>query len=137
MFIFYYLQKIHTVELTLGAPEFLEMVFDTFGPTLKKLELTSCGVDMGYLASTCTNLEHLSLRTVSFINDSAASGHWTQETFLPKLKFFLNRPGPNRFGSCLGQIWGSLMEKKSSLTHLDLECCHFGTNVIPFSYYIF
>ncbi len=106
--------------------ESVKMISDIFGPTLKKLKFYGCRIDMGYLASTSTKLEHLSLHHTTTINESEAAISWTPKTFLPNLTRFRNN---YPFGNCLGPIWGALIEEKSTLTHLSLECCHIGTDV--------
>jgi len=110
----------------------LKMVLDIFGSNVKKLFLTHCtNIDMAYFASICTKLEQLTFDNCSFIiDDSEAFSRWTQETFLPKLTLF-------RSAFCCLGLWGNLIEKKSSLVHLSLQCCHIGTNVIIYKMFIF
>jgi len=103
----------------------VKIVLDILGPNVKKLVLNNCAdIDMAYLGSCCTKLERLTFYDCSFIMDySKASSRHTPETFLPKLTHFESRD------CCLG-VWGELIEKKSTLSHLSLECCHIGKNVI-------
>jgi len=107
--------------------EFVMMVLDTFGPNLKKLMLSGIGwdVDMAHLASICTNLEHLTLFDARINHDFEAACGWTPDTFFPKLTHFQSN---NSYSKCLG-VWGVLIEKKSTLVHLSLQCCHIGTKV--------
>jgi len=100
------------------------MILDIFGSTLKKFEIWyGSGMDMNYLASTCKELEHLTFHYTG-INNSENASSSTQENFLPKLTHFrMDR------GSCLGPIWGALIENKKELVRLSLDCCHFGTSV--------
>ena len=101
------------------TPKFVKMILDIAGPTLKTLDFKyGCAVDMDYLASTCPKLEHLTFDHSNIINNSEAASRWTPETFLPKLNHFRTR---NVFGKCLGS-WSILIEKKSTLAHLSLQC---------------
>ena len=107
-------------------------VLKIFGPQIKNLVFgVEFDVDMHYLASNCANLE-----TIDFLDskilDSEAASRWTPETFLPKLKKVYRTSWSWKDG-CLG-VWGLLIEKKSTLAHLSLRCCHFGTNVALFKY---
>jgi len=119
-FVGYFFKKIDN-------PKFVKIVLDIFGPNVKKLVMKHCAnIDMAYLGSCCTKLEQLAFDSCSFIMDGskASSGH-TPETFLPKLTHFESRC------CCLG-VWGDVIEKKSTLRHLSLQCCHIGTNVIKY-----
>ncbi len=111
---------------------FLKMVLDIFGPKLKKMELWNIrGIDMAYLASICTELDQLTLgnSSVEKIESEAACKRWSPDTFLPKLMRF--RTINNLEFNCLG-FWGLLIEKKPTLVHLSLDCCHIGRKVIIF-----
>ena len=120
------------MELDCKDPKVLKMVLDVFGSNVKKLVLTYCtNIDMAHFASTCIKLEQVTFRWCSFINDdSEAFSRWTPETFLPKLTLF-------RSDFCCLGLWGNLIEKKSSLVHLSLQCCHIGTNVIIYKMFIY
>ncbi len=101
-------------------PKFLKMVLDIFGPNVKKLALENVtNIDMVYLASICLNLEQLTFSWCRFIieDSEASSRRWTPETFLPKLTHF-------RSDDCCLGVWGCLIERKSTLAHLSLSCCH-------------
>ena len=113
-----------SIKISYCDSKIAKMILDIFGSTLKKLEFWQCGeMDMNYLASTCEELEHLTFHYTG-INHSVDASAWTQKTFLPKLTYFrMHR------GSCLGPIWGALIENKKELVCLTLDCCHIGTNV--------
>ena len=116
------------------TPKFVKMILDIAGPTLKKLDFKyGCDVDMDYLASTCPTLEHLTFDATNVINDLVTASRWSPETFLPKLKHFRTR---NTLRKCL-EFWSAIIETKSTLAHLSLQCCHIGTDVIPFAYYYY
>lgn len=105
--------------------ESLKMALDTFGSNLKRLEAKNCYCfNMAYLASVCTKLERLSLLYwgIADSDDDTAATCWTPQTFLPLLTHF------KMVNGCLG-VWAPLIEKKSTLVSLSLECCHIGTNV--------
>ncbi len=111
--------------------EFVTMILDVYGRNLKKLTLSgiSWDIDMAYLASICTNLEHLTLLDACINLDFEAACGWTPETFFPKLTHFQTN---NSKSKCSG-VWGVLIEKKSKLVHLSLQCCHIGTIVLFFN----
>lgn len=125
------------MELSFRDPKFLKMVLDSFGPNLKKIvfKRMDCNVDLAVLAPICTKLEHLSFHDdpARIIMDFAAASQWNPDTFLPKLTHFQIRHSRWFDHNCLGH-WAVLIEKKSTLVHLSLDCCHIGTNVILFKY---
>ena len=120
-----------TVDLVLNDPNFVKMVLEIFGPKIKNLFLNvGCDIDMNFVASNCTNLKNIAIHESNIMMDIEAAGRWTPETFFPKLKNVF-RTSP--MDVCLG-VWGLLIEKKSTLTHLSLRCCHIGTDVTLFKY---
>ena len=103
-------------------------ILNVLGASLTSLSLCNLviryPVDMAQLASCCTQLVKLSLFKCNIFNarDVDAAGRWTEDTFLPLLTSFKS------VDTCLG-VWAPLIEKKSKLVELELNCCHIGTKV--------
>ena len=112
------------LSLTGILPECVEPVLKHFiGLTLKSLTLISCGqINLAFLES-CTQLEDLTIHRCS-IEPKAPTGWAEDKTFLPLLRKFEN------YELCLGSYWASLIERKSTIVHLTLDCCHIGTSVM-------
>lgn len=96
-------------------------VLTSIGAQLLHVTFVSCeSIEIADL-SPCTQLEVLRIFfSSSLLKDENESKTYSDsETFLPKL---------DRLESdiCLGEI-SRIFEEKSSMTHLDLECCHVNT----------
>ena len=104
-------------------PEYVKPILNAFGPTLKQLTFEQCcKINLADLAS-CSQLENLRILNSSLANpqENEAVLMDSKSSFLPLLKKF-------KSGTCLG-VYSRLFERKSTLTHLALGCCHVGTNV--------
>ncbi len=117
--------QLDTIKLSDLNSKYVELVLEVFGPALKSLTLSGCKqIDMLLLGTCCVQLEHLSILEQSSIKrEEIHPTDWNSDTFLPGLKSL-------RSHCCLG-VWGSLIERKSTLIDLHLDCCHIGTRVIP------
>ncbi len=105
------------------SPSFAKPILKVFGKNLTSLELKSSKVDMELLGSYCAQLKHLTIHSSSSDEEEVNSDTtgWTPEDYLPLLTEL-------RSNVCLGS-WASLLERKSTLIHLQLNCCHIGTSV--------
>ena len=121
--------QIDSVILVRVNPPLSKLILNLVETTLTSLRLENSlsrhPVDLDQLASCCIKLEKLSLVGCIILNaqDVDAAGRWNSDTFLPLLtKFKSDR------NTCLG-VWSPLIEKKSKLVELELNCCHIGTKV--------
>ena len=104
--------------------QFLELFFDKFGPSLTSLELLfSRKFEMSLLAC-CNQLKHVKMRYCSFNLEANISTELQSDpdSYLPLLENFTA-------DDCLGR-WATLIERKSTLVHVEIHCCHIGTDVI-------
>lgn len=94
-------------------------VLNVFGSTLVSLDLRSCPlpIDLALLAS-CNVLKDLYIYECTIISKGTdPTIRWTSETFLPSLESLVTE------SCCLG-VWAALLETKSTLDRLELECYH-------------
>jgi len=110
---------------------FIRPILNVFGPNLTSLHLNfdedrRNKLDMAWLGGSCTQLKKLSLLSFQHPPITMDTEHdpvgWGADTFLPLLTEF-------RTNICLGK-WSPLFERKSTLTLLELFCCHVGSRVI-------
>ncbi len=102
----------------------MKPILVSFGSVLKTLGLWGCNqVNLAHLAS-CVVLEDLTLIGSRIISSEGSdpTSCWSPGTYLPSLTNL------TVCGYCLG-LWAPLLEEKSTLYTLNLNCCHIGTNV--------
>ncbi len=124
-----YIGQVKVLKLYGVHPRCLPPVLNVFGSALESLHLESCPspIDLGLLTS-CIALEDLSIfHCIVICEGNDPSSRWTSETFLPSLNSLVT------YKCCLG-VWASLLETKSTMMHLHLDCVHIGTSV---GYYFF
>ncbi len=104
-------------------PEYVKPILKVFGPGLENLKAKFCSFfPMAYLLS-CPKLRSLSI-LFGFSRDDMKEyerSNVNPVTFLPQLESF-------ETNFCIGP-WSTLIEQKSTLTRLILDCCHIGTGV--------
>ena len=102
----------------------MKPILASFGSVLQALFISDCDqVNLAHLAS-CVVLDSLMLLDSTISSEGSDTiSCWTPKTFLPSLTELVVVCGP-----CLG-LWAPLLEAKSTLVRLDLNCCHIGTNV--------
>ncbi len=105
----------------------MEPILDVFGPGLKELEFANCTqIDLQKLARFF-QLQELCIMgsDSSLLAKENEDEHLllNTDTFLPALTCFQS-------DICLGK-WSFIFEKKSSLVHIFLSCCHIGMRVCP------
>ena len=126
LFLLIYIGQVKVLKLFKVHPRCLPPVLNVFGSTLESLKLESCPtpIDLALLAP-CIALEDLSIFhcTVICEGKDPTSSRWTSDTFLPSLDSLVT------YRCCLA-VWASLLETKSTLMHLDLDCVHIGTSVL-------
>ena len=115
--------QIEQVTLIKVSENYRKAILLGIGAQLSLLTFVSCElIDVTDLIS-CTELEMLRFffsSTLFLPSENPEEKYFPPEEFLPKLK---------RLESdiCLRSRYSHLFEEKSTLTYLDLECCHVGT----------
>lgn len=106
----------------------MELFFDTFGSRLTSLEILYSRKFEMSLLGCCAQLKHLKIRYGCFNLEANIPPEFKSDwdSYLPGLESFTA-------DDCLGR-WGSLIERKSTLVHVDLHCSHIGTEVILLVY---
>lgn len=114
--------QLETIALSEMSLQFLELFLDKFGPHLTSLELLySRKCEMALLAC-CTQLKYLKMRHCSFNLEANIPPDFKPDSYLPQLESVTA-------DDCLGR-WATLIERKSTLVYVHLQCCHIGTDVI-------
>lgn len=106
-------------------PNYVKVILNAFAPTLKHLTFKSCdGINLMDLIH-CRQLETLFILNCrgssSLAETKVEPSRLNPSSFLPHLKSV-------KSDICLG-LWSSLLEGKSELTHVVLNCFHNGTKV--------
>jgi len=106
-------------------PNYVKVILNAFAPTLKHLTFKSCdGINLMDLIH-CRQLESLFILNCrvssSLAETKVEPSRLNPSSFLPHLKSV-------KSDICLG-LWSSLLEGKSELTHVFLNCFHNGTKV--------
>ena len=113
-------------------PKFVKPILKIFGPGLRHLTFWSFAeFNMADLIP-CNLLESLriygSLSSILEPPSNEVNIILRAHSFLPQLKVL-------KSDICLGQ-WLRLLEEKPEMTHIVLNCCHIGTEVILIFYNI-
>ena len=121
-FLLVYFSQVNFLCLSVDS-QFMNPILAAFGSVLLTLSISDCDhVNLARLAS-CAVLVNLTLCSCTISSEGSDTiCFWTPKTFLPSLTDLMVE------NSCLG-LWAPLLEAKSTLVRLTLNCCHIGTNV--------
>ncbi|KAI9555851.1 hypothetical protein GHT06_018368 [Daphnia sinensis] len=115
--------KVQVVTFIKVSPDYRKAILTAIAAQLTQLTFVSCDrIDIAGLIA-CKELEVLRIFLASSLvlqTEDPEERYSPPEAFLPKL---------SRLESdiCLHAQYSHLFEEKSSLLHLDLDCCHIGT----------
>lgn len=103
-------------------PEYIKVILEAFASSLKRVTFSSCKKITLTDLMPCCQLESLSILGFSCLEKPEIAPARPPPNFLPQLKSFQSDYCPG--------LWSLWLEQISELTHLTLNCCHYGTKVI-------